>query len=112
MKKLDDKVITDIVSKAGIANNKIDKVIGTIRVSLARQAAKKPDRRINLDVKTRLELEESLRIGADLSQVEANAILKNIERIVKEQNDPEVKFLEEGTFEVDKDEIDFKSSLD
>jgi hypothetical protein len=112
MKKMDNKLVTNIVANSGIADDKINKVIGTIRISLARQAAKEPDRRINLDMKTRSELEESLRIGADLSSDEAKTILNNLEKIVKEQNDPLVKFLEEGTFKVDKDEIEFKSSLD
>lgn len=112
MKKLDNKAVIDLVTRAGISANKIGKVVGTISISLARQASKKPDKTININMATRSELKESLRIGADLSLHEADTLLDNIEKILKAQNEPVIEFLEEGKFKVDEGEIKFKLNSD
>lgn len=108
MKKINDQAIFDTVSEAGIGGDKIKRVIGTIRISLARQAAKETDKKMLFNANGRMALEESLRIGAELTRSEATNVVDIFRRKVKEQNDSEVQFLEEGTFEVDDQEIRYK----
>jgi hypothetical protein len=55
------------------------------------------------------ELGESIRIGANISSSEASKVIEAVEVKVKQMNDPEVKFLDDGTFSVsEEDGIDFK----
>jgi hypothetical protein len=112
MKKINDQAIFDTVSEAGIGSDKINRVIGTIRISLARQAANEAEKKMLFDANGRIALEESLRIGAKITQGEAKNVVDIFQRKVKEQNDPEVQFLEEGTFEVDDQEIRYKPILE
>ena len=110
MEELSHDAVIDIVRKSGIAEEKIEKVIGTLRISLARQAARTTEKSIVLDKSTLSDLEESLRIGADLTPNEANKILINVETTIKIQNESEVKFLGKGAFEVKGDSLKFKLS--
>ena len=108
MKELNRDAIINIVKKSGIADKNIDKIIGTLRISLARQASKRAERSIILDESTVSELEESLRIGAGITPLEAKKILIKVEDTIKIQDEEKVKFLDEGTFEVNKGSIKFK----
>ena len=108
MKELSRDAVIDILRKSGITEEKIDKVIGTLGISLARQAAKAAEKSIIFDKSTLSDLEESLRIGANLTPNEAKKILINVESTVKVQDEPEVKFLGKGAFEVKGDSLRFK----
>jgi len=110
MKELGRDAIIDVVKRSGINDKKIDKIIGTLRISLARQAAKRAEKSIILDESTVSELEESLRIGADITPLEAKKILITVEDTIKIQDEAKVKFLDKGTFEVDKGALKFKLS--
>jgi len=109
MKELSRDVISTIVKKSGVIDEKINKIIGTLGISLARQASKAAERSIILDNSTLSELEESLRIGADITPSEAKAILINVESTIKKiQDEAKIKFLDEGIFKIDKDTLKFK----
>jgi len=108
MKELSRDIISTIVKKAGVIDEKINKIIGTLGISLARQASKAADRSIILDNSTLSEIAESLRIGADITPSEAKAIIINVESTVKIQDEAKIKLLDEGIFEVDKDTLKFK----
>ena len=108
MKELSRDIISTIVKKSGVIDEKINKIIGTLGISLARQASKAADRSIILDNSTLSEIAESLRIGADITPSEAKAIIINVESTVKIQDEAKIKLLDEGIFEVDKDTLKFK----
>ena len=108
MKELCRDIISTIVKKAGVIDEKINKIIGPLGISLARQASKAADRSIILDNSTLSEIAESLRIGADITPSEAKAIIINVESTVKIQDEAKIKLLDEGIFEVDKDTLKFK----
>lgn len=108
MKELNRDAIISIVKESGVTGKKIGKIIGTLEISLARQAVKAVERIIILDKSTISELEESLRIGADITPSEAKEILVNIESTIKIQDEAKIKFLDEGIFEIDKDILKFK----
>jgi len=63
MKELSRDAVIDILRKSEIPEEKIDNVLGTLRISLARQAAKTAEKSILFDRRTLSDLEESLRIG-------------------------------------------------
>jgi hypothetical protein len=108
MKELGRDVVIKIVQSSGIPDKKIDKVVGTIIISFARKAADDPERGIILDGSTLSELEDSLRIGADITPSEARKILIGMENTIKTQNDSVIKFLDEGIFEVGKGDLKFR----
>jgi len=108
MKELSRDIISTIVKKSGVIDEKINKIIGTLGISLARQASKAADRSIILDNSTLSEIAESLRIGADITPSEAKAIIINVESTVKIQDEAKIKLLDEGIFEIDKDTLKFK----
>ena len=111
MKKLVRQDIIDILMNSGINANKSNKIAGVLEISLARQATKKPGRSLIWEKSTLSELEESLRIGANLTPSEATKIIGEIVSTIKIQNDPEVKFLDAGTFEVAPNALKFKRML-
>lgn len=108
MKELSRDIISTIVKKSGVIDEKINKIIGTLGISLARQASKAAARSIILDNSTLSEIAESLRIGADITPSEAKAIIINVESTVKMQDEAKIKLLDEGIFEIDKDTLKFK----
>src|SRR3989339_537625 len=108
MKELSRDIISTIVKKSGVIDEKINKIIGTLGISLPRKASKAADRSIILDNSTLSEIAESLRIGADITPSEAKAIIINVESTVKIQDEAKIKLLDEGIFEIDKDTLKFK----
>ena len=110
MKKLEKSLFDEVIAQAGLSKNKAEEIIGTIRISLVRQAAKDPGKKIKLDSKSLKELEESIRIGAKITSDEANKVLGIMKNKVKEMNDPQVQLFEDGTFDVSEEDINFKAS--
>ena len=108
MKELSRDAVIDILRKSEIPEEKIDNVLGTLRISLARQAAKTAEKSILFDRRTLSDLEESLRIGGNLTQNEAKKILINLESAIKVQEEPEVRLLGKGAFVVKGDSLRFK----
>ena len=111
MEQLGLDTVVEILQKSGISDEKIKKVVGTLRISLARQAAKNPEKSIILSKSTISELEDSLRIGAGITPSEAKNILVSVQstlKAIKAPNDPKIKFLDEGIFEIDENDLKFK----
>lgn len=95
--------LSDVVS-----DEEVNEIIGTLEISLARQFANAKRDYIILDKANLSELEESLRIGANITPIEAKKILDKVENIIKQQEEKKVKFLDEGIFEVDGETLKFK----
>ena len=111
MKKIEISLLDEVIAQAGLGKDKAQEIIGTIRVSLLRQAARDRGKQIKLDSKALKELEESIRIGANITADESNKLVGIMKSKVEELNDPQVQFLEDGTFNVSEEGgIDFKAS--
>jgi len=110
MKKIEKGLLNEVITQAGLSKDKAQEIIGTIRISLVRQAAKEPGKKIKLDDEIVKDLEESIRIGANITADEASKVLGVFKSKVKELNDPQVQLLEDGTFNVTEEGIDFKVS--
>jgi hypothetical protein len=110
MKKLEKSLLDEVITQAGLSKDKAQEIIGTIRISLVRQAAKDPGKKITLDSKSLKELEESIRIGAKITSDEANKVLGIMKVKVRELNDPQIQLFEDGTFDVNEEDVDFKVS--
>jgi hypothetical protein len=111
MKKLERNLLDEAILQAGLSEEKSQAVIRSIRIGLVRQAAKDPGRKIKLDDGMLKELKDLIGIGANISPNEANKVVEIVAAKVRGMNDPEVKFLEDGTFTVSEtDGIDFEMS--
>ena len=111
MKKLERNLLDEAILQAGLSEEKSQAVIRSIRIGLVKQAAKDPGRKIKLDDGMLKELKDLIGIGANITPNEANRVVEIVAAKVREMNDPEVEFLEDGTFTVsEKDGINFKMS--
>ena len=109
MKRISRSILSGIVKKTGIDVEKTDRIIGTLEINLARQAAKNIEHKyITLDNDSLPELEEALSIGADITPSEAKNILNEVGEKIKRQKDPTVKFLDKGAFEFKRGTLKFK----
>jgi hypothetical protein len=112
MKKLERNILDEAILQAGLSEEQAGEVVRGLRVGLARQASKDPGGKIRLDDNTLKELEETIRIGANIPPDKASKAVENIKKKIKELNDPVVEFLDDGTFDVGdaEDDIHFKMS--
>lgn len=111
MKELEVGLLEEAISRTGLSNEKSQKVIRNLRIGIEKQASKDPSGEIKMDEEAFKDLEEYIRIGANVTLDEAHKAIKAVESILLEMNDPDVKFLEDGTFKVSKvDGINFKMS--
>ena len=108
MKKIDVGVLKTITENAGIDTTSASNIIGTLEVSLNRQAARDPERKIVLDENSFPQIQDALSIGAGITQTQANDILRNMKQTLVRQNDLEIKLFDESTFLLEGDELVFK----
>jgi len=100
LKELNHSVLDELIKKHEIPVEQTNKVIGTLEISIAKQLAKDDDMHVVLDEKSVAELEESLRIGADISPEKAEDIVGDVVRWINRRRRKAVEFHERGTLEV------------
>jgi hypothetical protein len=110
VKELNRTILNEIAKKSGAKVETIDRIIGTLEITLARQASKEKDKCVVLDGGKIQELEETLKIGADITPGQAKAILAEVEKTVEQGRQGPIKFLDEGTFEFERGTITFRLS--
>ena len=102
LKALDHKVLYDLIEKHEIPAEQINRVIGTLDISIAKQLSEDDDMHVVLEEKNVAELEESLRIGADISLEKAEEIVRDIARWINRRRSKTVEFYDRGKLEVKK----------
>jgi hypothetical protein len=102
LKELNQSVFTDLIEKLEIPAEQTKKIIGTLEISIAKQISKDDDMHVVLDEKSVSELEESLRIGADISPEKAEEIVGDVVRWINRRRKKAVEFYERGILEVKK----------
>lgn len=108
MKNVSHDDLKEIVINSGISSDNIKNTSDTLEISLARLTAKSDEGYIVLDKNNRLELEESLRIGANISHKDAENVLVKLTNKILELNDAEVNFLSNFKLDVNKGNIKFE----
>lgn len=102
LKELNRSVFTDLIEKLEIPAEQTKKIIGTLEISIAKQISKDDDMHVVLDEKSVSELEESLRIGADISSEKAEEIVGDVVSWINRRRKKAVEFYERGILEVKK----------
>ena len=102
LKDLNHEVLNELIKKHEIPVEQISKVIGTLDISIAKQLSEDDDMHVVLDEKNVSELEESLRIGADISLEKAGEIVADIVGWINRRRRKTVEFYERGKLEVKK----------
>jgi hypothetical protein len=102
LKELNQGVFADLIEKLEIPAEQTKKIIGTLEISIAKQISKDDDMHVVLDEKSVSELEESLRIGADISSEKAEEIVGDVVRWINRRRKKAVEFYERGILEVKK----------
>jgi hypothetical protein len=108
MKKMSTDVLRNITENAGVNITSTSNVIGTLEVSLNRQAARTPQRRIVLDQTNIPQIREALSIGSGITRAQANDVLQQMRQTLSEQHDPEIKLFDDSTFLLEGGELVFK----
>ena len=109
MKNLSRRDLTEMLEKFENSSEKINEIIGTLEISLARQASKERDHIFYLDNKKNIsELEDSLKIGADISNMKAKEIMKEFRKSINLREDENINFLGIGTFDITSGILKFK----
>jgi glycerophosphoryl diester phosphodiesterase len=111
MKKLERNLLDEAILETGLSKEKSQAVVRNLRIGLVRQAAKDPGKKIKLDEAVLKQLKESVGIGANIKPDEADKVIEVVATKVRAMKDPQVKFLEDGTFTVSEDDdINFEMS--
>jgi hypothetical protein len=108
MRQIDRDILRKTIEQSGIDVKKVSKAIAAIEVNLTKQAAKSKDKTVVLDEDSLAELEETVRIGADLSTAKAGEVLKNVTNLLKGKNEQFVKLLDQGIVEIKGGKLKFK----
>jgi len=102
LKELDQSVLNDLIKKHEMPIEQTNKILGTLEISIAKQISKDDDMHVVLDERNVSELEESLRIGADISSEKAEEIVGDVVRWINRRRRKAVEFYERGTLEIKK----------
>jgi hypothetical protein len=108
MKKISVDILKSATESAGINPTRARNVIATLEISLNRQAARDPQRRIVLDPTNLLQIGEAVSIGAGIPASQANHVVQAVRKKLREQDDPELRLFDESTFLLEDDELVFK----
>ena len=106
MKKLSHVDLNNIVKNSGIVVEDINNTTFTLEISLERLAAKSDEDSIVLDENNRLEVGDSLRIGANISQQDTDKVLEKLKGNIDEVEP--VDLLDIGTFRKKGDMLSFE----
>jgi len=102
LKELNHKVLHDLIEKHEIPEEQINRVIGTLDITIAKQLSEDDDMHVVLEDKNVAELEESLRIGADIALEKAGEIVREVARWINRRRSKKVEFHDRGKLEVKK----------
>lgn len=108
LEQLKADLIKKITSEAKTEEEAI-KMINTLEVTLARLAARRENKEITIDEEAMPEIEESVRIGANINAGMARKLLSSTLATLKAQDEKKLKIFDEGTFEIDDEKIVFHS---